>query len=126
MVAHSSASTFSTACSKYAAEKKLSDDAFEAVPTIEEKQVDGNPLDAVRIDTLRIGAGINALKLGAEIEFAAGVTVIFGENGSGKSGFVRVLKRAAGVGTTEDIFHKRCFSTSGRSKRPSSRLSVLV
>jgi hypothetical protein len=30
------------------AEKKLSDDAFEAVPKIEERQVDGNPLVTVR------------------------------------------------------------------------------
>jgi energy-coupling factor transporter ATP-binding protein EcfA2 len=37
--------------------------------------------------------------------FAPGVTVIFGENGSGKSGFVRVLKRAAGLRTAEDILH---------------------
>ena len=33
------------------------------------------------------------------------MTVIFGENGSGKSGFVRALKRAAGVRTAEDILH---------------------
>ena len=33
------------------------------------------------------------------------MTVIFGENGSGKSGFVRVLKRAAGLRTAEDILH---------------------
>ena len=32
------------------AEKKLSDEPFEAVPKIEEKQVDGNPLDPVRVD----------------------------------------------------------------------------
>ncbi len=80
-------------------EKKLSDEPFQAVPKIEEKQLDGNLLEAVRIDSLRIGDGVNALKPGAQIDFAPGVTVIFGENGSGKSGFVRVLKRAAGVRT---------------------------
>lgn len=103
------------------AEKKLSDDTFEAVPKIEEKQVDGNPLDAVRIDKLKIGDGINALKLGAEIEFAPAVTVIFGENGSGKSGFVRVLKRAAGVRTAEDILHN-----VRSDKKPTPRASFTV
>src|SRR6476469_842859 len=63
------------------AEKRLSDDAFEHVAKTEEKQPGGNPLDAVRIDKLAIGEGINALKRGGEIEFAPGVTVIFGENG---------------------------------------------
>src|SRR6266851_860575 len=86
-------------------EKKLSDEPFQAVPKIEEKQLDGNLLEAVRMDSLKIGDGVNALKPGAQIDFAPGVTVIFGENGSGKSGFVRVLKRAAGVRTAEDILH---------------------
>jgi ABC-type Na+ transport system ATPase subunit NatA len=86
-------------------EKKLSPEAFEAVPKIEEKQLAGNPLDPVRLDSLKIGDGVNALKPGAQIDFAPGVTVIFGENGSGKSGFVRVLKRAAGLRTAEDILH---------------------
>lgn len=87
------------------AEKNLSDDLFEVVPKIEEKQLDGNPLDSVRVESLKVGHGINAIKAGAQIDFASGVTVIFGENGSGKSGFVRVLKRAAGVRTAEDILH---------------------
>ena len=33
-------------------EKKLSPEPFEAVPKIEEKQLAGNPLDAVRLDSL--------------------------------------------------------------------------
>jgi energy-coupling factor transporter ATP-binding protein EcfA2 len=86
-------------------EKKLSPEPFEVVPKIEEKQLAGNPLDPVRVDSLKIGDGVNALKPGAQIDFAPGVTVIFGENGSGKSGFVRVLKRAAGLRTAEDILH---------------------
>jgi ABC-type cobalamin/Fe3+-siderophores transport system ATPase subunit len=86
-------------------EKKLSEEPFQAAPKIEEKQVTGNPLDPVRLDSLKVGDGINALKPGTQIDFASGVTVIFGENGSGKSGFVRILKRAAGVRTAEDILH---------------------
>src|SRR5581483_11232502 len=86
-------------------EKKLSEEPFQAVPKVEEKQVSGNSLESVRMDSLKVGDGVNALKPGAQIDFAPGVTVIFGENGSGKSGFVRVLKRAAGVRTAEDILH---------------------
>lgn len=87
------------------AEKKLSDDSFETVSKIEEKQLDGNPLDSVRLDSLKVGEGVNAIKPGAQIDFASDVTVIFGENGSGKSGLVRVIKRAAGVRTAEEILH---------------------
>lgn len=84
-------------------EKKLSDEDFKTVPNIEEKELDANPLEPVSLGSLKIEGGVNALKPGAEIGFAPGVTVIFGENGAGKSGFVRVLKRAAGVRTAEDI-----------------------
>jgi len=86
-------------------EKKLSGEASQTVPRLEEKQLTGNPLEAVRLNSLKIGDGVNALKPDTQIDFAPGVTVIFGENGSGKSGFVRVLKRAAGVRSAEDILH---------------------
>ena len=85
------------------AEKKLSSETFNPVPKIEETDLDANPLDAVRLDSLKVGEGVNALQKGAQIDFAPAVTVIFGENGAGKSGFVRVMKRAAGVRTADDI-----------------------
>lgn len=102
-------------------EKKLSNEPFQLVPKIEEKQIDANPLEAVRVDSLTIGDGVNALKPGAQIDFASGVTVIFGENGSGKSGFVRVLKRAAGVRTAEEIL-----PNVRNDKRPSPSGSFTV
>jgi energy-coupling factor transporter ATP-binding protein EcfA2 len=104
-------------------EKKLSEESFQAVPKIEEKQLDGNPLESVRVDSLKIGDGVNALKPGAQIDFASGVTVIFGENGSGKSGFVRVLKRAAGVRTAEDILHN---VRADKRPTPSGSFTVTV
>src|SRR5947209_14789433 len=50
-------------------EKKLSDEPFQPIPKIEEKQIDGNPLEAVRVDSLTVGDGVNALKPGAQIDF---------------------------------------------------------
>jgi energy-coupling factor transporter ATP-binding protein EcfA2 len=104
-------------------EKKLSEEPFHAVPKIEEKQLDGNPLESVRVDSLKVGDGVNALKPGTQIDFASGVTVIFGENGSGKSGFVRVLKRAAGVRTAEDILHN---VRADKRPTPSGSFTVTV
>jgi len=49
------------------------------------------------ISLLRVGEakGINALVGGQTLEFAPkGITIIYGDNGSGKSGYVRVLKHA--------------------------------
>ena len=104
-------------------EKKLSEETFQTVPKIEEKQLAGNPLEAVRLDSLKVGDGVNALKPGTQIDFAPGVTVIFGENGSGKSGFVRVLKRAAGVRTAEDILHN---VRGDKRPTPSATFTVTV
>jgi energy-coupling factor transporter ATP-binding protein EcfA2 len=105
------------------AEKKLSEDPPEAVPKIEEKQPDKNALEPVRLDSLKVGAGINAIKAGAQIDFAPGMTVIFGETGSGKSGFVRVLKRAAGVRTAEEILPN---VRAGARSAPSATFTVTV
>ncbi len=84
-------------------EKKLVAEPFEPIPTIEEKQQDESALEALMIDALTIRDGVNALKNDAQIDFGTSLTVVFGENGSGKSGFVRVLKRAAGVRIAEEI-----------------------
>ena len=108
---------------QFLSEKKLSQVPFEDVPPIEEKQPDASPLESVRLDAVIVGDGVNALKPGSQIDFATGVTVIFGENASGKSGFVRVLKRAAGVRTAEDILHN---VHADRRPTPSATFTVTV
>jgi len=48
--------------------------------------------------------GVNALVNGATIPFHPKLTVIYGQNGTGKSGFVRILKKVAGSRTLEDVW----------------------
>ena len=49
----------------------------------------------VAITGLRDPVGVNALAGGQSLTFAvSGLTIVYGDNGSGKSGFVRVLKSA--------------------------------
>ena len=49
----------------------------------------------VAITGLRDPVGVNALASGQALTFASsGLTIVYGDNGSGKSGFVRVLKSA--------------------------------
>ncbi len=49
----------------------------------------------VAITGLRDPVGVNALASGQGLTFASsGLTIVYGDNGSGKSGFVRVLKSA--------------------------------
>lgn len=47
--------------------------------------------------------GVNALAPGQVIEFNPAMTVVWGENATGKSGYVRVLKAIAGVRNAEPL-----------------------
>lgn len=52
---------------------------------------------------LRDLKNVNALVEGQAIDFNPKLTVVFGENACGKTGYVRVLKKAAAVRTTEAV-----------------------
>jgi energy-coupling factor transporter ATP-binding protein EcfA2 len=49
--------------------------------------------------------GVNALAENQVIEFSPNLTIIYGANGSGKSGYVRLLKKVFYSKTPEDIVH---------------------
>ena len=59
-----------------------------------------DPLFLTRISEIR---GVNALSEGEEIHFGPSLTLLFGENGTGKTGYVRVLKRIAGSRSADEI-----------------------
>lgn len=62
----------------------------------------GNP--PVHIRQLFEVSGVNALKEGTAIDFGtANIAVVYGQNGSGKTGFARLLKHACGSRAKEDI-----------------------
>lgn len=76
------------------------------LPTEPELQIDGAPEDAEEplvITKLSEVAGVNALVAGAVIEPHAGLTILFGENGTGKTGYARVFKALAGSRTADVI-----------------------
>ena len=59
---------------------------------------------AVRIDGLSDVFGVNAIKPGASLQFGTdSLTVIYGQNGSGKSGYARLLKQLCGSRSRDDI-----------------------
>lgn len=84
-------------------EKGLSSSPPPVVPLIPQSAIAGSAVEPLRLSSLKITGGVNALKDGEELHFGTRLTVIYGENGSGKSGYVRVLKRAAGVRSAERI-----------------------
>ena len=58
------------------------------------------PFHLARISNIR---GVNALVEGGHIDFGLGLTLLYGENGMGKTGYARILKRMAGSRSAEDI-----------------------
>lgn len=56
------------------------------------------------LKSLHHESGVNALQSGATLPFHPKLTVVYGKNGSGKSGFVRILKRVAGSKTQEEVW----------------------
>ncbi len=56
---------------------------------------------------------VNALKDAASIPFGhTGLTIVYGQNGTGKSGYARVLKRACKARDMKDLIHPNINSTT--------------
>jgi hypothetical protein len=88
---------------RYLAEKQLSDRDVELVPPLGGDGGDPSVVEPLRLTSLRECTGVNALAEGQEIVFNPRLTILFGENAAGKTGYVRVLKRLANVRSAEEI-----------------------
>lgn len=84
-------------------EKGFEDKASTPEPMLEHANGVSDAAAVLRLRKLRDVKGVNALTSGYEIEFCPGLTVLFGENGTGKTGYARILKRLAAVRQAEDI-----------------------
>ena len=76
------------------------------------------------LDRLTDVVGVNALASDQTIEFDSHLTVLFGQNGSGKTGYARIIKRAAGARTHEDLLGNLASDT--RSDEPQARFDLTV
>ena len=65
--------------------------------------------------------GVNALVEEGQIKFAPGLTLLYGENGTGKTGYSRILKTLAGSRSADDILPD--VNLAGNPPAPSAKLS---
>ena len=84
-------------------EKGLGDEPAPVVPPLEHQESPGDVSGALLFRKLENVRGVNALVEGQEIAFNPGLTVLFGENGTGKTGYARILKTLVGERTAEQI-----------------------
>ena len=84
-------------------EKELAAGAWATVPPILGGVTGRAAAEVFTLTGLDATENVNALAAGQKINFNPRMTIIFGENASGKTGYVRVLKRAAAVRTAEAV-----------------------
>ena len=78
----------------------------------------------VLLDSLTHHSGVNALAQNQTVEFSAQLTVVYGANAAGKSGYTRILKRACRARGAEDILGN--VVSGALPGRPSATISFLV
>ncbi|WP_024668043.1 AAA family ATPase [Pseudomonas syringae] len=82
--------------------KKEQDSGFSTVTPSSLALAANRP--AIRIEGISEVHGLNAIKPGASLPFGPGnITVFYGQNGSGKSGYARLLKQACGSRSKDEI-----------------------
>lgn len=87
----------------FLAEKGIEGDMPEIEPDLEYASDASAAAEELRLTKLSAVCGVNALTKGEEINFAPGLTILYGENGTGKTGYARVLKRLGGMRDAEAI-----------------------
>lgn len=108
----------------FLASQELSDRAANAAaPTISARSDDGQtkPLCLVRVDGL---AGINALPDGSALTFDPRLTVVYGRNGAGKSGFARLFANACFSRLKPKIMSN--IYAAGKAADPAAAFHVLL
>lgn len=87
----------------FLAEKGIEGELPDVEPRLEYSSDTSSPAEELKLTKLSEVCGVNALIEGEEINFAPGLTILYGENGAGKTGYARVLKRLGGVRDAEAI-----------------------
>lgn len=81
----------------------------------------------IQIVALRDLKHVNALAGNQKLQFAsAGLTVIYGDNGSGKSGYSRVLKRACRARDQSEVIHPDARLPADQTGKAEATFDVLI
>lgn len=81
----------------------------------------------MQLTAIRDLRGVNALAAGKTLPFApAGLTVIYGDNGAGKSGYSRVLKQACRARDQSEKIHGNVYVPKAKREVPSAKFDALV
>lgn len=104
------------------------DDVLEPAPlTKEHLPAEMVPGETVILGALRDLENVNQIPNGHVLTFSeAGMTLIYGGNGSGKSGYARVIKRACRARDQSEPIHPNANDPAALNKVPTGRFDVKV
>ncbi len=106
--------TIGVAFHQLMAEKGLLSDATSTpVPSIEITEAPADDAPPLRLLRITETCNVNRLVDGQEIAFNDQITVVYGENASGKTGYARVLKQVAGARSAARVLHDVYTSSPG-------------
>ncbi len=102
----------------YRTEKELDQGGVQVIPALAAAAENVETVEPLHLAALDQLSGVNALAPNQAIDFNQKLTILFGENASGKTGYVRVLKSVANVRTAEPVLgNVRDGSTVSKSAR---------
>ena len=102
----------------YRVEKGLDEGVTHTLPPLSEVADAAETIEPLQLTVLDQVSGVNALAPNQSIAFNPRLTILFGENASGKTGYVRVLKSVANVRTAEPVLgNVRDASVASKSAR---------
>jgi hypothetical protein len=81
----------------------LSKPSSPGVLTNSDLRITGGAADAVSLVSVTHHVGVNALAPEQTVAFGPNLTVVYGQNAAGKSGYTRILKRACRARSSEQI-----------------------
>ena len=84
----------------------------------------GENTGRVNVDSIYHKRGVNALAEDQTLKFGNGLTVVYGDNAAGKSGYVRIFKSACRARGTEDILGNVLSGTAPQSPIVSIKYTV--
>ncbi len=73
------------------------------IPKLEVEEVQATEDETLELAMLSNIQNVNALASDQRLEFDPSLTILFGQNGSGKTGYARIMKRISAVRAAEDI-----------------------
>lgn len=104
----------------------LSNGERPTVPLLEVEEVQATEDETLELVSLSRVQNVNALAADQDLQFDPSLTILFGQNGSGKTGYARVIKRISAVRSPEEILPNAHIARLDPAEPPSADIAYRV